>query len=203
MNSNDLVKDGHSWRAWPGLEFLCIAILAMQQRGWKAERQQWRTISEEKGAEIHWRHTMKKIQIKYRNTMKKYLRGKGSRKTFSPLDFTFQSHLNMNPKFGIELKSTSTGKSEFAFVLKGLQNYLDFCSPCRCSQFAHYCCSNISHFLSSVEEQHETMQFSSSWIMYKYWMKNIPIPYLPKKCGLDWQTTCWGYLTTLKFGTIR
>ena len=140
----------------------CIAILAMQQRGWKAERQQWRTISEEKGAEIHWRNTMKKIQIKYRNTMKKYLRGKGSRKTFSPLDSTFRSQLNMNPKVVVGLKSTSTGKSEFAFVLKGLQNYLDFCSPCCCSQFAHCCCSNISHFLSSVEEQHETMQFSSS-----------------------------------------
>ena len=113
--------------------------------------------------------------------MKKYLRGKGSRNTFSPLDSTFRSQLNMNPKVVVGLKSTSTGKSEFAFVLKGLQNYLDFCSPCRCSQFAHYCCSNITHFLSSVEEQHETMQFSSSWIMYKYWMKNIPIPYLPKK----------------------
>ena len=144
-----------------------------------------------------------KIQIKYRNTMKKYLRGKGSRNTFSPLDSTFRSQLNMNPKVVVGLKSTSTGKSEFAFVLKGLQNFLDFCSPCRCSQFAHCCCSNISHFLSSVEEQHETMQFSSSWIMYKYWMKNIPIPYLPTKCGLDWQTTCWGYLTTLKFSTIR
>ena len=172
MNSNDLVKDGHSWRAWPGLEFLCISNATTGVKGGEA-------------------------------AMKNYLRGKGSRNTFSPLDSTFRSQLNMNPKVVVGLKSTSTGKSEFAFVLKGLQNYLDFCSPCCCSQFAHCCCSNILHFLSSVEEQHETMQFSSSWIMYKYWMQNYPIPYLPTKCGLDWQTTCWGYLTTLKFSTIR